>query len=297
MRVIMNSKIKILIGVLVVGIVLIGGLLILRFHKPLPTKSCQGLNEEECIREQGCEPIYVYLTESERKYEGCKEKSNEKSCSTDEDCVLINRGCCPICGPGDAVNKIAAMKINLIKKHKCLNVNCPLIECFPSPIKYIAICENLECKVGEFASCSRICSGEDSEYYSHFLNKTKNELIQKCHCDEIPLIVKNCDVKPEVYCFSHRIIVVGTVKEVKLLEYPFQEIKMKVDKSFNKRLKNNTIVFKAGRGWALEKGDKIKVFINDANYAGTIDILTLEEYQELIDAKYFEYLPLSILKE
>jgi len=250
MRKIMDSKIKILVGVLVVGILLIGSFL---FY-PL----------------------------------------NEKACSTDEDCVLINRGCCPICGPGDAVNKIAAMKINLIKKHKCLNVNCPLIDCFTfSSVRYNAICENLECKVGEFVSCSTICSGENSK-----LNKSKNELIQKCHCDEIPLIVKNCDVnRPEVYCFFHRIIAVGTVKEVKLLEYPFQEIKMKVDKSFNKRLENNTIVFKAGREWALEKGDKIKVFINDANYAGIIDVLNLEEYQELLNANYFEYLPLSILKE
>ncbi len=74
----MNTKIKILIGVLVVGVVVIGGWWIWRFYKPIPIQSCQGLNEEECMREQGCEPTYVYLTENERKYVGCKEKEVAK---------------------------------------------------------------------------------------------------------------------------------------------------------------------------------------------------------------------------
>lgn len=247
----MDSKIKILIGVLVVGVVFIG---------------------------------YLFSI-------------NEKRCWVDEDCVLINKGCCVGCTPGDAVNKIAAFKINLIKKIKCLNAVCPLIDCVLVPTRYGAICENQECKVEEFVSCSRICSGDGLEYYSRFLNKTKNEIIQKCHCNEIPQIVKDCDVnRPEVLCFLHRIIAVGTVKEVKPLEYPFQKIEMKVDKSFNKRLKD-IIVFKTGKE-PVKRGDKIKAFLNEElNYVGIVDILTPEEYEELLDTKYFEYLPLSALKK
>ena len=69
----MNSKIKILIGVLVVGILLIAGFSIWLFKQPI-NKSCENLNEEECIKNPKCEPIYIYPIVGGKQYVGCKKK-------------------------------------------------------------------------------------------------------------------------------------------------------------------------------------------------------------------------------
>jgi hypothetical protein len=221
---------------------------------------------------------------------------DEKSCSKDDDCLLVSRGCCDFYGPGDAVNNFAAVKINLAKRFGCGNANCPLENriAVPGPSVHGAACKQSQCVAEEYAKCSGICSGTDVKYYSSRLNKTEGSLFQKCSCDEISLIVEGCDMNnPAVNCFSGRTIVVGTVKQDKIIGYSTEEVTISVDKSFSGKLEN-AVTFRTGR-WMLKEGDKIKAFVGELNYAGILEILNETEYQKLIGLNYIEYLPLSML--
>lgn len=125
----MDSNIKILIGVLVVIIVVIGGLFIWISEQPI-NKSCGNLNEEECIKNPKCEPVYIYPIVGGKQYVGCREKYTEpvaKQVTLTTDKTEYRKG---------EIVKISVINIDQEEISLC---NYPTLE---SPVFYVEKFEN-----------------------------------------------------------------------------------------------------------------------------------------------------------
>lgn len=222
--------------------------------------------------------------------------TDEKKCSVNNDCTIIKRGC-SMCGTGgyDSVSEIGAIKISLTGMFRTNEYSCPLVRCAPTnpmTIERKAFCGNNKCSLEqkEFIRCSDLCF--NGANYAKIFNKTEDELLKECNCAEVPFIINGCEEADE-RCF-HNVVVVGTVKNAKLLDYPFEEITLDVDRSFNSK-PEKIITFKAGKT-LFRGGEKVKAFINDANYAGIPEMLSSVEYANLLNAKYYEYLPVEYFR-
>lgn len=126
--------------------------------------------------------------------------SNEwKTCEIDEDCSLIELGCCRLCWSFDvSLNEIAKEEIDNWKKDNCNFGQCLLASCAVPVVYERAICSNGTCSVGKIVNCDYLCSyvkppdceitsKSSKKYFSEELadaNMTLNEAKNYCNCSK-----------------------------------------------------------------------------------------------------------------